>query len=127
MRIENPITKLTQILDRPDGSQARIVARVYFGAGLHRSVGVYVHRRDDPDSPWKLCSDQPHPDWRQMSVEDYKARGRSEMLRTVTIGEILKLTSALMRGSVDSPLEEGGESQSEGLDTEMDEATDAPR
>lgn len=124
MHIENPITKLTQILDRPDGSQARIVAQVYFGAGLHRSVGVYVHRRDDPDSPWKLCSDQPHPDWRQMSVEDYKRRGRSEMLRTVTTGEILKLSHALLQESVASP-KEGSEDDE--ADAEMEEAADAPR
>lgn len=124
MHIENPITKLTQILTRPDGSQARIVAQVFFGAGLHRSVGVYVHRRDDPDSPWKLCSDQPHQDWKQMSVEDYKARGRSEMLRTVTTGEILKLSHALMQGSVAS-LNEG--SENEEADAETEEAADAPR
>lgn len=124
MHIENPITKLTQILDRPDGSQARIVAQVYFGAGLHRSVGVYVHRREGPDLPWKLCSDQPHPDWKQMSVEDYKTRGRSEMLRTVTTGEILKLTHALTQGSVDI-LNDGGENE-EG-DAEIEVAADAPR
>jgi len=123
MHIERPITKLTQVLDRPDGSQARIVAQVFFGAGLHRSVGVYVHRRESRDSPWILCSDQPHPDWRQMSLDDYKIRGRSEMLRTVTTGEILTLTNALMRGSVDS-LNEGD--ASEEADAEM-EAADAPR
>jgi len=124
MHIENPITKITQILDRPDGSQARIVAQVFFGAGLHRSVGVYVHRRDNPDSPWQLCSDQPHPDWKQMSVEDYKTRGRSEMLRTVTTGEILKLSHALLQGSVAS-LNEG--SENEEADAETEEAADAPR
>lgn len=123
MHIENPITKLTQILTRPDGSQARIVAEVFFGAGLHRSVGVYVHRRDGPNSPWTLCSDQPHPDWKQMSVEDYKVRGRSEMLRTVTTGEILKLTHALSQGSVAS-LCQSAEAEAE---HEEEDAEDAPR
>lgn len=123
MHIENPITKIAQILNRPDGSQARIVAQVFFGRGLHRSVGVYVHRRENPDSEWKLCSDQPHPDWREMSVEDYKVRGRSEMLRTVTTGEILKLTYALTRGSVDG-LSEGD--ANEEAEVEM-EVADAPR
>ncbi|MFC5511024.1 hypothetical protein ACFPOU_07785 [Massilia jejuensis] len=128
MHIENPITKLTQILTRPDGSQARIVAQVFFGAGLHRSVGVYVHRRENPDSPWTLCSDQPHPDWKHMPLEEYKKRGRSEVLRTVTPGEILKLSHALLQGSVDS-LYEGAKDGSEGeeADAEMEEAGDAPR
>jgi len=123
MHIENPITKITQILNRPDGSQARIVAQVFFGAGLHRSVGVYVHRRENPDSEWKLCSDQPHPEWREMSVEDYKVRGRSEMLRTVTTGEILKLTHALARENVDGPSDGNA---NEEADTET-EAAEAPR
>lgn len=126
MHIENPITKLTQIFDRPDGSQARIVAQVYFGAGLHRSVGVYVHRRENPDSPWALCSDQPHPDWKKMSVEDYKTRGRSEVLRTVTPGEILKLTHALMQGSAESLYESAGNDR-EDADAESEAAADAPR
>ena len=120
MHVENPITKLTQVLNRPDGSQARIVAQVFFGAGLHRSVGVYVHRRDNPDVPWILCSDRPHPDWKQMPLDEYKKRGRSEMLRTVTQGEILKLTSALMRESVDG-LGEGLE------DHEAEVEQDTPR
>lgn len=123
MHIENPITKITQILNRPNGSQARIVAQVFFGAGLHRSIGVYVHRRENPDAEWKLCSDRPHPDWREMSVEDYKVRGRSEMLRTVTTGEILKLTHALSQGSIDGLSE--GDANDE-ADAEM-EATDTPR
>lgn len=118
--MENPITQLTQILDRPDGSQARIVAQVFFGAGLHRSVGVYVHRRDKPDAPWILCSDRPHPDWKQMPLEEYKKRGRSEMLRTVTPGEILKLTSALMPAGIDGVCESI-------WDDEVKAEQDAPR
>lgn len=95
MHVENPITKLTQVLNRPDGSQARIVAQVFFGAGLHRSVGVYVHRRDNPDVPWILCSDRPHPEWKQMPLDEYKKRGRSEMLRTGTrAGQELRTCSA---------------------------------
>ena len=124
MHIEEPITKLTQILPRPDGSEARIVAQVFFGAGLHPSVDVYVHRREGPDSPWVLCNDRPHPDWKTMPLDEYKKRGRSEMLRTVTHGEILKLTSALMRESVDQ-LQVGDEGQD--ADAEIDVEGDAPR
>ncbi len=57
------ITKLTRIIPRPDGSEVRIVAQAYFGAGLHRSVGVDVFRRASPGHDWALCSDRPHPDW----------------------------------------------------------------
>lgn len=61
-----------------------------------------------------------------MSVEDYKTRGRSEVLRTVTSGEILKLTHALMQGSVES-LSEGAGNDSEEADAEMEVVADAPR
>lgn len=124
MHIENPVTKLTQILNRSDGSQARIVAQVFFGAGLHRSVGVYVHRRANPNDLWTLCSDQPHPDWKKMPLADYEKYGRSEMLRTVTPGEILKLTSVLMRGAVES-LDQGRDECPEG--EEAAEEGEAPR
>jgi hypothetical protein len=42
------------------------------------AVAVYIHRREGPGFEWKLRSDQPHPDWGQMSLEHYKVRGRSE-------------------------------------------------
>ena len=87
--------KITQIIQREDGSEVRIVAQEFFGLGLTRSVGVHVHRRESSDHPWMLTNDRPHPDWREMSVDDYIKRGRSEMLRTVSTGEILKVTSAL--------------------------------
>lgn len=95
MTVSNPITKVIQIIKRADGSEARIVATELFGEGLHRSIDVYVHRRSGPDSPWELCSDQPHPDWRSMSVDEYIARGRSEKFRTVTHGEIFRAASML--------------------------------
>jgi hypothetical protein len=42
-----------------------------------------------------LLSDRPHPHWRSMSVYDYISHGRSEMLQSVSLGEILKLTSMI--------------------------------
>ena len=83
------------LIRRADGSEAKIVAREYFGAGLTRSVGVDVFRRPNATSQWKLCSDRPHPDWRSMSVDEYVRRGRSEMLQTVSLGEMLKTVNAL--------------------------------
>lgn len=89
------MAKYEQVLKRDDGSEAKIVAQACFGLGLTCSIDVYVHRRDNPDQPWRLTSDSPHPDWRQMSVDDYIKHGRSEMLQTVSIGEILKATQAV--------------------------------
>lgn len=87
--------KLTQIIRRNDGSEVRIVAQKCYGRGLTCSIDVYVHKRESLHHPWMLTSNRPHPDWRKMSVDDYLKRGRSEMLRTVSHGEILKVTSAL--------------------------------
>lgn len=89
------ITKMTQIFKRQDGSEARIVAQACFGLGLHQSIDVYVHRRESPNHDWKLCSNRPHPNWRKMSVDEYVKNGRSEMLQTVSPGEILKVSSAI--------------------------------
>lgn len=92
MRNEVPIT---QILQRADGSEVRIVAERLTGRGLTQSIGVCVHRRESPQHEWKLCSDRPHPEWRTMSVAEYVKHGRPEMFQAVSHAEILKLTSAL--------------------------------
>ena len=83
------------LIRRADGSEAKIVAREYFGAGLTRSVGVDVFRRANATGQWTLCNDRPHPDWRSMSVDEYVRHGRSEMLQTVSLGEMLKTVTAL--------------------------------
>ena len=90
-----PITKITRTFQRPDGSEARIVATQFFGAGLKPSVGVYVLRRPNSDAQWHLCSQTPHPQWRAMPVDEYIQHGRSEMLQTVTPGEILQVLSKI--------------------------------
>lgn len=89
------MAQISQILQRKDGSEVRIVATQCFGAGLHCSIDVYAHRRAAPDQPWQLLNDRMHPDWRKMSVDDYVKRGRSELLQSVTHGEILKLAQQL--------------------------------
>ena len=88
-------SKLARILQRVDGSEVRITATAMYGAGLTRSVDVYVHRRESSDRIWKLCSDRPHPSWREMSVDEYIKHGRSEMLQAVSHGEILKVVAEL--------------------------------
>lgn len=88
-------TRVTRDITRPDGRQIRIVAQKMFGQGLHPSVDAYVLRRDNEAQPWQLCSDRPAPNWREMPLEQYTREGRSEMLRTVSHGELLSVTSLL--------------------------------
>lgn len=89
------ITKVTQLIEREDGSQARIVATAMFGEGLHPSTDLYVLRRESAKHQWQLCNNRPHPEFKAMSREDYLKFGRSELLRTVSIGELLKVTSMI--------------------------------
>ncbi len=72
MHSQDPITKLTQTLQRDDGSQVRIVAQRGYGSGLTASLDVYVLRRDSSESNWSLCGKDPHPEWRKMSVDEYQ-------------------------------------------------------
>lgn len=89
------ITKVTQIIEREDGSEVRIVAEAFFGAGLHRSIDIRVHHRDSSDQPWALCSERPHPDWLSMSVDDYVKQGRSQVMQLVSPGEILTVANQI--------------------------------
>ncbi|MEI9534857.1 MULTISPECIES: hypothetical protein [Morganellaceae] len=95
MQTHELVTKAEQLIQRKDGAQAKIVATAMFGTGLHMSVDVFVLRRDNAEQNWQLCSDKPHPDFKTMSREDYVKFGRSEMLRTVTAGELLKVTGMI--------------------------------
>jgi hypothetical protein len=92
---DSPITKITREFQRKDGSEARIVAEGMYGRGLKLSVDIRVFRRASPDQGWTLCSNNPHPKWREMSVAEYDQRGRSEMLQTVSSGEIMTVTSLI--------------------------------
>jgi hypothetical protein len=92
---DSPITKITREFQRKDGSEARIVAEGMYGISLELSFDIRVFRRASPDQGWTLCSDKPHPKWREMSVAEYDLRGRSEMLQTVSSGEIMTLTSLI--------------------------------
>jgi len=89
------MAKVERVISAADGSETKIVAQEFFGTGLHRSVGVHVLSRKDASTPWSLLNDRPHPDWRSMSVDQYKEEGRSEVLREVGPGQILKTIALL--------------------------------
>lgn len=93
--MDDLVTKYTRVYSRDDGSEVKIVAQAFFGPGLHRSVDVYVLRRESSGHNWKLCGKEPHPDWRTMSVDEYVKHGRSEMLQAASHGEILAAASAI--------------------------------
>lgn len=95
MKTKKSITKFTQIIQREDGSEVKIVAQACFGAGLAQSTDVYVHRRESSEQDWHLCSTKPHPDWFRMSVDNYINFGRSEMLQAASPGEILKAVNEI--------------------------------
>ncbi len=95
MNPEELITKVTQVLQREDGSEVRMVATAMFGRGLKRSIDLYVHRRDSAESKWILCNDKPHPDSKSMSVDEYVKFGRPEVFQLTSFGERVRLTSLI--------------------------------
>ena len=95
--VEEMVTKVTQIFEREDGSQVRIVAQDYALPGYSKQIGYYVHKRKDVESKWELCGDRPHKDWKEVSVEDYEKYGRSEVFQVLSHGEILKVISMIGR------------------------------
>jgi hypothetical protein len=89
------MAKLENLIQRPDGSEVKIVAQACFGLDQKFSADVFVLGRDSANHDWRVLSDRPHPDWRRMSVDEYIKRGRSEVLQAVTHGQILKTAQAL--------------------------------
>lgn len=87
----NKATKVTKILQRADGSEVKIVAQEFDGL-FTSSIGVDVFHRESVNHPWVLASNRPDPAWRQMSVDEYVKRGRSEMLKKASPAEILSVT-----------------------------------
>ena len=101
--MQDLITKFTAEATRKDGSQVRIVA-TEMGMPFCSSIDVYVHARANSQTDWQLCSDKPHPDWKIMPVDDYIKFGRSEVLKAVSPGEILKVV-----GMIGKPLSKKNE------------------
>lgn len=86
----------SKLINRSNGSQLKIVAELFHGSSLKPSIGHYVLARDCSASPWRLLSDRPAEGWRDMSVEEYKQHGRSEMLQAVAPGLLLQVGHELM-------------------------------
>ena len=55
------VTKITQVIQRDDGSEVKIVAEAFFGAGLHQSIDVYVHKRESANHDWICAAIGPTP------------------------------------------------------------------
>lgn len=89
------ITKYTQILARPNGHEVKLVATAFYGAGLHLSVGVDVFRRENAEQQWEFCPTTPHPDWRDMSVDEYVANGRAPAFQAASHGEIIRAAAMI--------------------------------
>lgn len=102
------MAKVEQLIQRDDGSELKIVAQEMFGAGLARSVDVYVLSRPDGKSPWEVLSDRPAANWREMSVQEYIDGGRSPMLQSVTPGQILAVVHELEKISAQSNVQNQG-------------------
>tara|TARA_B100000700_G_scaffold331341_1_gene463296 strand:+ start:7603 stop:7914 length:312 start_codon:yes stop_codon:yes gene_type:complete len=93
MNNTNPITKISQIIQRKDGSEIKITATEMYGLGLQPSIDFYVHHRENSEQQWKLLGKRPHTNSKNMSVDDYVKYGRPEYLNYVSHGEILKVIS----------------------------------
>jgi len=91
---EQRIGKISQIIQRKDGSEVKIVVTEMDGL-FNSSIDVYVLRRESSEHNWHLTNNRPHPNSKNMSVDEYIKHGRSEMLQAVTPAEILKLTSMI--------------------------------
>lgn len=95
MDTNDVITKVTQTLQRRDGSQIHLMVQAMTGLGLTQSYDVVAYRRKAPGDSWTMLDNRPHPDWRSMSVAEYNERGRSEVLQHVAPIEILKMTAMI--------------------------------
>lgn len=89
------MARVENLIERPDGSEVKIVAQPSFGLDGKFTADVFVLGRESVKHDWRVLSDRPHPDWRSMSVDEYTKRGRSEVLQAVTHGQILKTAQAL--------------------------------
>lgn len=88
--------KVTQVLQRPDGSEVRIVAqKVYDVLRAKPVVSYFVQKRETPEVDWRTLSSTPAPGWREMPRAEYLKHGRSEVFQAVSHGEIFKVCQML--------------------------------
>lgn len=97
MSNKSPVTKVIHMITRDNGSQVKItVERFQTPFSINTSyTDTMVHHRENEGENWKLCGDRKHPNWRDMSVDEYVKKGRPEMFYYASIGEILKVNAML--------------------------------
>lgn len=86
--------KTIRLLSTPDGTQIRLTATLVPRLDMSQmDVDIYAHFRQNAEQPWELANDRPHPNWRDMSVQDYIDRGRSQLLQLLgSPGPLLSLS-----------------------------------
>lgn len=89
--------RLERLLPQKNGSEVKLIGQALSGSGISLSVDVFALHRESADKSWRRLSDQPHPDWRSMSVEEYVERGRSELHQLVGHGPILAMAHEVRR------------------------------
>lgn len=89
------ITKIEKTFECESGEQSRLTVYLASRPGGSALVGVYGHHRANDSEPWSLCSENPHPDWKSMSVDEYEKRGRSELLQYIKRSDIFKYSAML--------------------------------
>lgn len=87
--------RIERVLTRADGTEVRITAHDYIGAGMTRLVGVNIYRRRSPGEDWVKLSPDPAYGWKAMTVQEYLEKGRPESMQVVSHGEVLSLLSTL--------------------------------
>lgn len=95
------MSRVEQVLQRTDGSEVKIVAHTICSFLEDTpSVETFVLWRESSKHDWQYASEQPHPNWRSMSVDEYIKHGRPKMLQVTTFGERVRVAQ-LLRSQLD--------------------------
>ena len=87
------ITKISQAIQRDNGSQIKIAATEMYGSGLEKSIDFFVLQRNNKSENWRLLGNQPRLNYKNVSLDTYIKKGRAEYLDYVSHGEALKVIS----------------------------------
>ena len=90
-----------EILNRPDGSQVRLLVQDYAMPGQPADIGVDVFRRSAADQPWHLCPRT--PDAQFMSAPEAAERDRQEAQHHVKPTEMIAAVSRFHEAQRNAP------------------------